>query len=425
MVRHRFWSVLTGPALFFVVACGGGESGSFSLSPKTSDVFRSNGEGHQPEATVPLDQKSTEPIDQAVVERNYILELNLSATEGFVEVSGDTFLKRTTAQAAQIPPADKCLLRAGASLRFVALGRSEAGHRWIQLARAPDGCALRQGYFFEQHVRLLNRTVFVAQPLVETRFKKRLADSSALGAGEWCTLLTGQRYVLAAAPIDAGSGHVQVKFLAGEVPCAFTEGYLFSAHFQDLVATKAGDNPDFARVMKHILVWEGGCSDHPNDAGGRTYKGITTAVARQEGWYKDVCTTPDSLVFAIYREGYWNPRAARYGWPLNLAVMNTEVNSGGGIAQRFINRMNARPGFGSLVDAALWFVDQQDDYYRAIVAGNSTQRVFLQGWLNRSAYMKRVINGNEGLSLLGVGDDAGGALDMTIEPTAKAYGEEF
>ena len=425
MLCHRFWSAVAGQAILFVVACGGGESSTLSLSPKTPDGLRSDSDVRRPEAEVPLEQKSDAPVDESAVERNYIPELSLSATEGFIEVQRETFLKTTIAQSSALPSSDKCVLRAGVSIRFVALGRSENGHRWAQLARSPDGCSLRQGYVFEEHVRMLNRTVFVAQPKVETRFKLRLADSSALKPSEWCPLMPGHRYVLQGAPTDAGGGHAKVKFLASELSgCSFSEGFLFTEHFQDLVPSRAAETSDFARVMKHILLWEGGCSDHPLDDGGRTFKGITTAVARQEGWTKDVCTMPDSLVFSIYREGYWNPRAARYSWPLSLAVMNTEVNSGGGIAQRFIDRMNARPSLGSVVNQALWFVDQQIDYYHGIVASRPKDRVFLQGWLNRSNYMKQVISGNQSLSLLGAGSfemDGGTAGALPFEATPKAY----
>jgi hypothetical protein len=437
MLRHRFWSAVAGQAIFFVVACGGGESSTLSLSPKAPDGFRSDSDARQPEADVPLEQKSDAPIDENAVERNFIPDLSLSATEGFIEVTRETFLKSSTAQSSALPSPNKCILRAGVSIRFVALGRSENGHRWVQLARSPDGCSLRQGYFFEEHVRMLNRTVFVAQAKIATRFKLRMADSSGLSSSEWCPLTPGHRYVLQGAPTDAGGGHAKVKFLAGEVSgCRFSEGFLFTEHFQDLVPSKAAETSDFARVMKHILLWEGGCSDHPQDDGGRTFKGITTAVARQEGWTRDVCTMPDSLVFSIYREGYWNPRAARYSWPLNLAVMNTEVNSGGGIAQRFIDRMRARAPLGSVVNQALWFVDQQIDYYRRIVASRPKDRVFLQGWLNRSNYMKQVMSGNQSLSLLSPGETAfqsdfqsafqfemyGGADGaVPFEATPKAY----
>ena len=105
--------------------------------------------------------------------------------------------------------------------------------------------------------------------------------------------------------------------------------------------------------MKHILKWEGGCSDHPNDPSGRTFMGITTYRARVNGFYDDVCTMPKSMVLEIYKKDYWNNRAKDYPWPMNLAVMNTEVNSGGGRAQQFLDRMISQDITGTVVEKAL------------------------------------------------------------------------
>lgn len=159
-------------------------------------------------------------------------------------------------------------------------------------------------------------------------------------------------------------------------------------------AEKEGDAAQkFERVMKHILRWEGGCSDHPADSGGRTFMGITTGRARQNGWRGDVCKMPRARVLSIYREDYWNVRARKHPWPLDLAVMNTEVNSGGGKAKEFLERMKNQNVEGSVQVKASWYVDQQTAFYRAIVARRPSQKVFLRGWLNRSRYMQDVIQG--------------------------------
>lgn len=161
----------------------------------------------------------------------------------------------------------------------------------------------------------------------------------------------------------------------------------------DEASKEGASGGKFEKVMTHILRWEGGCSDHPADNGGRTFKGITTARARENGWSGDVCDMPTKRVFAIYREDYWAPRAKAQPWPLDLAVMNTEVNSGGGKSREFLERMRARGVGGSAREKARWFVDQQTAFYRDIVARNPGQGVFLQGWLNRSAYMQDVVAG--------------------------------
>jgi hypothetical protein len=342
---------------------------------------------HSPEA---------KPLDAEAFESGYIPQLSLSATEGVVVVKAETLLKATTGQGASLGAAQKCALSAGTQLVYSAVGATTAGHRLVTLAQPIAGCALKAGYVFEGHVAFESRKTWFALPTTDTKFKARLADSSALKSSEVCNLESGRKYRLAGEPSDAGSGHDRVNFASGELPsCGFSSGFLFSAHFDNLL--EAPRVEDFPRVMKHILLWEGGCSDHPNDLGGRTFKGITTGRARQNGWTRDVCTMPDSMILQIYRNDYWNNRAIRYPWPLNLAIMNTEVNSGGGRAQIFLDRMAAQGIGGTPTTKAAWYVDQQSAFYRAIVANNPSQRVFLTGWLNRSAHMQDVIAGRRSL----------------------------
>jgi hypothetical protein len=156
---------------------------------------------------------------------------------------------------------------------------------------------------------------------------------------------------------------------------------------------KDSKTEEFNEVMKHIFLVEGGCSNHPNDSGGKTFRGITTATARSYGWTGDVCQLPKDKILKIYHERYWSKRAVKFDWPLSLAVMNTEVNSGGGTAQTFLDRMKTQGVSGTLEKKALWFVDQQTAKYKGIIAANPSQRVFEKGWMRRSAYMKDVIQG--------------------------------
>jgi hypothetical protein len=354
-------------------------------------------------------------LNESTIIENFVPALNLSIAEGRAIAIGSTFLKISRAESGTLTATQKCSLPKDARFDFSAVGEVQQGHRWVRLASPIPGCSLAEGYVFVAHIRFENRPVFAIAPNRSTRFKAQLADSSLLSSTQWCDVTAGRRYELQAEPLDAGKGHLSVQFAPGQLQnCGFSKGFLFAAHIDREDPRPAGT--DFARVMKHILVWEGGCSDHPNDAGGRTFKGITTAVARANGWSQDVCTMPDSLIFEIYRKNYWQARAVRYAWPLSLAVMNTEVNSGGGISQRFLERMQVQRIGGSLVDRARWYVDQQTDYYHRIVASNSSQRVFLRGWTNRSNYMQDVIAGRgPGLALV--------AHDFLQDGSAKAYFE--
>ena len=174
----------------------------------------------------------------------------------------------------------------------------------------------------------------------------------------------------------------------------FNTGFFYTDHLASVDSEEpmVVDEDQFNKVMPHILRWEGGCSDHPNDPGGRTFMGITTGRARQNGWFRDVCTMPKSMVMEIYKKDYWDTRPKNYPWPLNLAVMNTEVNSGGGRAQQFLERMADKNIQGSPKELAKWFVDQQSAFYRYLVNKNPNRYgVFIKGWLNRSNYMQRII----------------------------------
>ena len=118
---------------------------------------------------------------------------------------------------------------------------------------------------------------------------------------------------------------------------------------------------------------------------------------------------PETRVLEIYKDDYWLTRPHRYPWPLNLAVMNTEENSGGGRAQIFIDRMERDVPNDSVSEKASWFVDQQTAFYYAIANNNSKLRVFLRGWLNRSNYMQDVIAGVISLNGHDLEDEEGSA----------------
>jgi hypothetical protein len=164
-------------------------------------------------------------------------------------------------------------------------------------------------------------------------------------------------------------------------------------HLAGTAKSNAANEAAFAKVIAHVMHWEGGCSNHPADRAGRSFKGITAATARSFGFRDDVCSMPLNVVLAIHHDLSWEPRARQYGWPLNLAIMNTEVASGGARAKVFVDRMRTQKSSSSLVEKARWFLDQQTALYRSIVANDASQKVFLAGWLSRSDYMHALVLG--------------------------------
>lgn len=139
---------------------------------------------------------------------------------------------------------------------------------------------------------------------------------------------------------------------------------------------------EFTWVIAHILKVEGGWSNHPSDRGGATKYGIIESVAKRHGI--SVSNITLSQAIKIYYTDYWVASGAdKAPNPLNLAIMNSYVNSGkkwsiiGGSAQ----------------EQALNYLQQQDSYYTQIYTSNPSQTVFKDGWHRRTEYMLKVIKG--------------------------------
>lgn len=99
----------------------------------------------------------------------------------------------------------------------------------------------------------------------------------------------------------------------------------------------------FTAALAHVLVYEGGYSDHPLDPGGATNLGITLAVLRASRGRAvskaDVRALTRKEAAAIYRERYWDA-AACGALPsgLDIAVFDCAVNQGVGRARRFLQQ---------------------------------------------------------------------------------------
>ena len=97
---------------------------------------------------------------------------------------------------------------------------------------------------------------------------------------------------------------------------------------------------NFNRCLKEVLSHEGGWSNHPNDPGGATMKGVTQRVYdAYTGRKRSVRNITDDEIEAIYRLLYWNkiegdalPRG------VDLAVFDAAVNSGPFQAAKWLQR---------------------------------------------------------------------------------------
>lgn len=154
-------------------------------------------------------------------------------------------------------------------------------------------------------------------------------------------------------------------------------------------------------ALAFILRWEGGLSDHPNDPGGRTMKGVTQAT--YDAWRKarnlpirDVAQIGQEELGAIYRDNYWRAAACeRLRAALDLVQFDTAVNMG---PRRAVKILQTAVGatvdgaFGPntqaacdacvLPDVTTQYCDIREGIYRSL-ARRPGQDVFLKGWLNR------------------------------------------
>ena len=86
---------------------------------------------------------------------------------------------------------------------------------------------------------------------------------------------------------------------------------------------------DFATAVKHVLLSEGGYTDHPLDPGRETMYGITKAVAKEAGYTGDMRQLPIDLAKKIYKTQYWDKlRADELPPAIRYAVFDAAVNSG-------------------------------------------------------------------------------------------------
>lgn len=176
-----------------------------------------------------------------------------------------------------------------------------------------------------------------------------------------------------------------------------------------------------AATLSALYTNEGGYSNHAADRGGPTAYGVTETVARQFGYrgamrdFPKRCT-PDKPICAdlVYTTSYIDRPGYRPMAAIEPAVLDELVDSGvlhgpARSSQWFQQALNqwcgAKLGVDKQVGPAtitayrmcqaklgvtpacvvmLNGMDaKQADFFRAIVAGNPSQRVFLKGWLNR------------------------------------------
>ena len=157
---------------------------------------------------------------------------------------------------------------------------------------------------------------------------------------------------------------------------------------------------DINLLVPKILKWEGGFVNNPLDAGGATNMGVTLAAWQHLGHPAATEEDIKSLTqddFKVVLRQYWNQWQADqivnqsmaeilvdwvWGsgiWGIKIPQQILGVVADGQVGAHTlaaINAANQADLFNKLFEARQNFLNQ-------IVDNNPTQKVFLQGWLNR------------------------------------------
>lgn len=140
---------------------------------------------------------------------------------------------------------------------------------------------------------------------------------------------------------------------------------------------------NFDACLKVTLEWEGGYSNHPNDPGGPTMKGVTqrefTSWLQHQGLKpRNVKSITDAELQTIYRNEYWLAAGCEnLDAGLDLCVFDEAVNSGVSRAKHYLELA------GPDVDH---YQAQRHAYVKEIAFPHGARgklAVFLNGWENR------------------------------------------
>lgn len=158
----------------------------------------------------------------------------------------------------------------------------------------------------------------------------------------------------------------------------------------------------FNDFLKKVLKLEGGYVNHPNDKGGCTNKGVTINTFREIYGENMNCSdlkniTDEQLEF-IYKKNYWDPC---WGDNINCPkiaqiIVDWAVNSGVKTAIKNVQKIVGTTPDGIMGPKTIEAINKypvkelfnelkknRQIFYENIVEKNPSQKVFLNGWLNR------------------------------------------
>jgi lysozyme family protein len=159
---------------------------------------------------------------------------------------------------------------------------------------------------------------------------------------------------------------------------------------------------NWEEALAHILKYEGGYVNHPNDPGGMTNLGVTKRV--WEEWTGKPATEADmraltpAMVGPLYKKRYWDAvRGDDLPAGVDLCVFDCAVNAGVGRASRFLQQavgVDADGKIGPMTISAVTakpadeiieaFCALREAHYKSL----STFDTFGKGWMRRLASVK-------------------------------------
>lgn len=147
---------------------------------------------------------------------------------------------------------------------------------------------------------------------------------------------------------------------------------------------------NFEKGLKFVLAREGGYSNHLNDSGGETNKGIThktyDVYRKSQGLpTRSVKDITDKEVKEIYYNNYYKASGAdKVGdSKLSTVVFDTAVNMGTSRAKTMLEKSNGN------VDK---YLALRQEKYKEFVHAKPSQKVFLHGWQNRVKDLDNYVN---------------------------------
>ena len=149
-------------------------------------------------------------------------------------------------------------------------------------------------------------------------------------------------------------------------------------NFNDKMIRVGSDN--FHKAMKHVLKWEGGYVNHPNDPGGETKFGISKRAYP----HLNIKELTEKDVYGLYYFDYWRPlHLDDLPFDLAASIFDAAVNVGVTRVRSWLKDLEGlnRHEKGRLTAAQ--FNDRREKYYKDLVAAKPEMAVFEKGWMNR------------------------------------------